>query len=278
MFGRVGPRARAGSGRIRAARGQARRGDSWRMVSLPVTQSVQFGISLPNRAVLFGLSPHVLLETAEHADASGFFDSVWVGDNLLSKPRLESIVTLSALAARTRRLQAWGGLPRELHAAAPADRGDPVGQPRRALGGAHDPGGLHRRLRGDGSAVCERAGGLWGAVERAGAANGGGDRVAPRLLGPRARVPSRPVLHLRAGPGAAQAGPAARSYRHRVESRGRTGTPRSRSASSAGSRGSPTAGRRMGRRLTCSGIDGPGFASTRPRPGGPTRSRMRAST
>ena len=75
------------------------------MVSLPVTQSFQFGISLPNRAVLFGLSPHVLLETAEHADASGFFDSVWVGDNLLSKPRLESIVTLSALAARTRRLK-----------------------------------------------------------------------------------------------------------------------------------------------------------------------------
>jgi alkanesulfonate monooxygenase SsuD/methylene tetrahydromethanopterin reductase-like flavin-dependent oxidoreductase (luciferase family) len=68
-------------------------------------QPVRFGISLPNRAVLFGLSPHVLLETAEHAEASGFFDSVWVGDNLLSKPRLESVVTLSALAARTRRLK-----------------------------------------------------------------------------------------------------------------------------------------------------------------------------
>ena len=53
------------------------------MASLSVTQPVQFGISLPNRAVLFGLSPHVLLETAEHADASGFFDSVWVGDNHL---------------------------------------------------------------------------------------------------------------------------------------------------------------------------------------------------
>jgi alkanesulfonate monooxygenase SsuD/methylene tetrahydromethanopterin reductase-like flavin-dependent oxidoreductase (luciferase family) len=75
------------------------------MTGGPVTLPVRFGLSLPNRAVLFGLSPDVLLETAEQAEASGFFDSVWVGDNLLSKPRLESIVTLSALAARTRRLR-----------------------------------------------------------------------------------------------------------------------------------------------------------------------------
>src|SRR5215204_4952395 len=69
-----------------------------------MTKPVRFGISLPNRAVLFGVSPTLLLETAEVAERSGFFDSAWVGDNLLSKPRLESIVTLSALAARTSRL------------------------------------------------------------------------------------------------------------------------------------------------------------------------------
>jgi alkanesulfonate monooxygenase SsuD/methylene tetrahydromethanopterin reductase-like flavin-dependent oxidoreductase (luciferase family) len=46
-----------------------------------------------------------LLETAEQAEASGAFDSIWVGDNFLSKPRLESIVTLSAVAARTSRLK-----------------------------------------------------------------------------------------------------------------------------------------------------------------------------
>src|SRR6516225_8344741 len=69
------------------------------------TPAVRFGLSLPNRAVLFGLPPALLLETAEDADASGAFDSVWVGDNFLSKPRLEAIVTLSALAARTRRLK-----------------------------------------------------------------------------------------------------------------------------------------------------------------------------
>jgi alkanesulfonate monooxygenase SsuD/methylene tetrahydromethanopterin reductase-like flavin-dependent oxidoreductase (luciferase family) len=66
---------------------------------------VAFGLSLPNRAVLFGLDPEVLLQTAEQAEASGCFDSVWVGDNLTSKPRLEAIVTLSAIAGRTRRLQ-----------------------------------------------------------------------------------------------------------------------------------------------------------------------------
>lgn len=68
-------------------------------------QRVEFGLSLPNRAVLFGLDPRVLLETADQAEASGVFDSVWVGDNFTSKPRLEAIVTLAAMAGRTRRLK-----------------------------------------------------------------------------------------------------------------------------------------------------------------------------
>jgi alkanesulfonate monooxygenase SsuD/methylene tetrahydromethanopterin reductase-like flavin-dependent oxidoreductase (luciferase family) len=69
------------------------------------TQTPRFGLSLPNRAVLFGVSPMVLVRAAEQADTSGDFDSVWVGDNFLSKPRLEAIVTLSALAARTTRVR-----------------------------------------------------------------------------------------------------------------------------------------------------------------------------
>ena len=68
-------------------------------------EPLTFGISLPNRAILFGLAPETLLETACQAEASGAFDSVWVGDNFLSKPRLEAIVTLSAVAARTRRVR-----------------------------------------------------------------------------------------------------------------------------------------------------------------------------
>jgi alkanesulfonate monooxygenase SsuD/methylene tetrahydromethanopterin reductase-like flavin-dependent oxidoreductase (luciferase family) len=70
-----------------------------------MTANVSFGLSLPNRAVLFGLDVGVLLETADAAERCGAFDSIWVGDNFLSKPRLEALVTLSAIAARTRRVR-----------------------------------------------------------------------------------------------------------------------------------------------------------------------------
>jgi alkanesulfonate monooxygenase SsuD/methylene tetrahydromethanopterin reductase-like flavin-dependent oxidoreductase (luciferase family) len=66
----------------------------------------RFGLSLPNRGVLFGAtSVDELLDLAAEADASGAFDSVWVGDSLFAKPRLESLVLLSAIAARTRRVR-----------------------------------------------------------------------------------------------------------------------------------------------------------------------------
>lgn len=66
----------------------------------------KFGLSLSNRAVLFGwASMHDLLVAAQTAEASGYFHGVWVGDNLLSKPRVEAIVTLSAIAARTQRVK-----------------------------------------------------------------------------------------------------------------------------------------------------------------------------
>ena len=56
--------------------------------------------------MLFGAtSSDELLEVSEQADASGAFDSVWVGDSLFAKPRLESLVLLSAIAARTRRVR-----------------------------------------------------------------------------------------------------------------------------------------------------------------------------
>jgi alkanesulfonate monooxygenase SsuD/methylene tetrahydromethanopterin reductase-like flavin-dependent oxidoreductase (luciferase family) len=66
----------------------------------------RFGLSLPNRGVLFGAtSADELLELAERAEASGAFDSVWVGDSLFAKPRLESLILLGAIAARTRRVR-----------------------------------------------------------------------------------------------------------------------------------------------------------------------------
>jgi alkanesulfonate monooxygenase SsuD/methylene tetrahydromethanopterin reductase-like flavin-dependent oxidoreductase (luciferase family) len=65
-----------------------------------------FGLSLPNRAVLFGaITVQDMYEMTELAESSGFFDSVWVGDSLLAKPRLEAIALLAALAARTERMQ-----------------------------------------------------------------------------------------------------------------------------------------------------------------------------
>ncbi|ETW93288.1 MAG: hypothetical protein ETSY1_39875 [Candidatus Entotheonella factor] len=69
---------------------------------MPYAMRANFGLSLSTRAVLFDWGTlDDLMEAAQTAEASGYFESIWVGDNLLSKPRVEAIVTLSALAART---------------------------------------------------------------------------------------------------------------------------------------------------------------------------------
>jgi alkanesulfonate monooxygenase SsuD/methylene tetrahydromethanopterin reductase-like flavin-dependent oxidoreductase (luciferase family) len=70
------------------------------------TPRPSFGLTLPNRGVLFGVTtPAEMLELAETADASGAFDSIWVGDSVMAKPRLEAITLLTAVAARTRRVR-----------------------------------------------------------------------------------------------------------------------------------------------------------------------------
>ena len=67
---------------------------------------MQFGLTLPNRGVLFGVTtPEQMLQMAEIADRSEVFQSVWVGDSLLGKPRMESISLLGGLAARTGRVR-----------------------------------------------------------------------------------------------------------------------------------------------------------------------------
>lgn len=64
------------------------------------------GLSLPNRGVLFGAtSVEEMLALTERADDGGWFDSVWVGDGLVAKARLEAVVSLSAIAARTRNVK-----------------------------------------------------------------------------------------------------------------------------------------------------------------------------
>ncbi len=68
--------------------------------------ALEFGLSLPNRAVLYGgTSIDELLGIAERVDAGTAWSSVWVGDGLIAKPRLESVTTLAAIAARTRRVR-----------------------------------------------------------------------------------------------------------------------------------------------------------------------------
>jgi alkanesulfonate monooxygenase SsuD/methylene tetrahydromethanopterin reductase-like flavin-dependent oxidoreductase (luciferase family) len=67
---------------------------------------VKVGLTLPNRGVLFGATtPEQMLQMAEIADRSDLFQSVWVGDSLLGKPRMESVALLSGIAARTRRVR-----------------------------------------------------------------------------------------------------------------------------------------------------------------------------
>lgn len=67
---------------------------------------VKWGLSLPNRGALFGLADiDELIETAVVADRSGVFDSVWFGDSLIHKPRLEAITMLAAVATRTEKVR-----------------------------------------------------------------------------------------------------------------------------------------------------------------------------
>jgi alkanesulfonate monooxygenase SsuD/methylene tetrahydromethanopterin reductase-like flavin-dependent oxidoreductase (luciferase family) len=65
-----------------------------------------FGLTLSNRALITrGTQPKVLIDMAARAEDSGAIDAVWVGDSILSKPRLECIPLLGAIAAHTSRVK-----------------------------------------------------------------------------------------------------------------------------------------------------------------------------
>jgi alkanesulfonate monooxygenase SsuD/methylene tetrahydromethanopterin reductase-like flavin-dependent oxidoreductase (luciferase family) len=67
---------------------------------------MKIGLTLPNRGVLFDVTtPEQMMQMAEIADRSDLFESVWVGDSLLGKPRMESMVLLAGVAGRTKRVR-----------------------------------------------------------------------------------------------------------------------------------------------------------------------------
>jgi alkanesulfonate monooxygenase SsuD/methylene tetrahydromethanopterin reductase-like flavin-dependent oxidoreductase (luciferase family) len=67
---------------------------------------VKFGLTLSNRSVVLGLSDvQGMLDLARAADTSSVWDSVWLGDSIFAKPRLDVFVALGGLAAVTSRVK-----------------------------------------------------------------------------------------------------------------------------------------------------------------------------
>ncbi len=71
-----------------------------------MAERISFGFTLPQRGVFFGIASWPeMLNLAQEAERSGAFDSIWVGDSVMAKPRPESIALLGALSAATERVK-----------------------------------------------------------------------------------------------------------------------------------------------------------------------------
>ena len=68
--------------------------------------TMQFGVLLPTREAVMSRwrDPAPIYQMAERAEELGFH-SVWVGDSLTARPRVEALATLAAVGARTRRVR-----------------------------------------------------------------------------------------------------------------------------------------------------------------------------
>ena len=75
---------------------------------MTAASKVKLGVLLPTRGLLLADSQAhdagLVLEMAKQVESAGL-DSVWVGDSLTAKPRLEPLSTLAAIAACTQRVR-----------------------------------------------------------------------------------------------------------------------------------------------------------------------------
>ncbi|HYA35349.1 MAG TPA: LLM class flavin-dependent oxidoreductase [Candidatus Binataceae bacterium] len=66
------------------------------------SQKLSFGFTIPQRGLFFGVATWPeMVALARRAEESGRFDSVWVGDSVMAKPRPEALTLLGALTAAT---------------------------------------------------------------------------------------------------------------------------------------------------------------------------------
>ena len=66
----------------------------------------KYGLTLSNRSVVLGMSDVAsMLELARQADGLPVWDSVWLGDSIFAKPRLDVMVAMGGLAAVTSRVK-----------------------------------------------------------------------------------------------------------------------------------------------------------------------------
>jgi alkanesulfonate monooxygenase SsuD/methylene tetrahydromethanopterin reductase-like flavin-dependent oxidoreductase (luciferase family) len=138
------------------------------------SQPTETGLLLPSReALLWAKSDlNVVLEAARHAEESGY-DSVWVGDSLLARPRGEPLLLLAGIAGVTTRVNLGTAVllpllrhPLSLaHGLATLDR---IAEGRLIVGigpGAELPG-THAELAALGIPSDRRVSGMLAAMER----------------------------------------------------------------------------------------------------------------
>ena len=114
--------------------------------SLMSQQKTAVGYLLPTREVVMAqATPDCgrIVQLAESAETLGF-DSVWVGDSILARPRLEPLTTLAAAASRTSRVKLGTAvlLPALRH---PVVLANEIRQPRPPVRRPAHPGPRHRR-------------------------------------------------------------------------------------------------------------------------------------